>query len=449
MRKPAVFVLLAVLTLVLVVPAFGQTNTGKIFGHKVTIVTNAPNFQVFVDDRPFPGPVLNMADGRHRLRITAPGFLDWNGVVIVTADMTVNAPMRSAVPMFPLTVLPSVNGAAIFVDGVQAAQNTVPVPAGSHTVTVTAPGYLDFTATVNVASPLTVQAPLQVAFFPLTIQPSVPNAAIFVDGGQISGNVVNVAPGTHAIRVVAPGFQEFSTSVNVSGPLTVNAPLAGMGIAVTVQSNVQGPQVSIDGAPIAGNVAYVRPGRHTVHVTAPGYQDFTAVVNVVSPIVVNATLNPAGFLLTVMSNVQGAAVSVNSVARGATPYAEALPPGTYTVAVSAPGYAVFTTTVNLAQPVTVNAQLLPGMATLSFVIPPRYIDRDRGKDREGGQLKLSVDGKTVPFRRDAPTIQLPAGRHRIVMDVGALDVPLADFDFAPGMSYTVELFMELRARAGN
>jgi hypothetical protein len=374
--------------------------------------------------------------------------VDYVQTITVTGDMTVNVLLRPAVRSFPVSVVPNVNGALVFLDGVQVAGSPFPVPQGTHTIQVTAPGYQDFATTINVIGPLTIQARLVAAMIALTIQPNVPNAAIFVDGAQISGTVVNVLPGPHSVRVTAPGFREFNTTVDVAEPMVVQAVLATFGIALTVQPNVDGAIVFVDGAQISGNTVNVRPGRHDIRVAAPGYVDFGTSVNVTAPLVVTARLSAAGITLRVTSNVGGAIVAINNEVKGPVPYSEALPPGSYTVIVSAPGYSDFATTVSLSKPTTINALLQQAVANVSVVIPPGFLDRG---NREGaGQLKLFVDGKQLNFRKDTRGFPLTAGRHRIVLTSGALAVELADFDFQAGQSYTLQLYMELQAfTAGN
>ncbi len=444
MKKRALVLVVGGLILALAAaPVFSQGLSGKLLGHQVTIVVNVPNASIFVDDRQFPGNVVNMSEGPHDLRVSAPGFADFLQTITVTDDMTMNVTLRPLGRMFPVTVISSVPGALILVDGAQAPANRFPVTQGSHTIVVSAPGYQDFTTTVNITGPITIQARLQSALIPLTIQPSAPNASIFIDGARISGNVANVAAGTHTVRVTAPGFQEFNTTVNVAGPMVVQAPLGAMGIPLTIQTNVPGAIVLVDNLQVPGNTANVRPGRHVIRVSAPGYLDFNTSVNVTGPLVVNARLTPAGIPLTVTSNVQGAMVTVNDESKGEVPYTESLPPGSYTVTVSAPGYTDFVTSVSLAKATTINAQLRAGVANVSLVIPPQFLNREAS--REGaGQLKLLVDGKSFNFRKDAPRFSVTAGRHRIVLSSGALTVQFADFDFEAGRSYTLELYMELQ-----
>jgi hypothetical protein len=282
--------------------------------------------------------------------------------------------------------------------------------------------------------------------FTVTIVVNVPNATIFVDNNPIKGNVVRLPSGVHSFRITAPGYQEYVQNTTILANYTINVQLRPLGFPLTIQTNVEGALIIVDGTPISGDVINVAPGRHTIRVTADGYKNFNTTVNVVNgPIIVNVPLVHAGYTLTVNANVQGASVEIDGVLAGQTPFAEVYPIGTHNVVVSAPGYNSYATAVSLTAPRVVNAQLLPSYVTLNFVIPRGFLDPDN-KDA-AGLIQIYVDGRLVNQRREITGIQVAPGRHRIFVVSGGLYVQGGDFNFTPGMSYTIELFMELRVRA--
>jgi hypothetical protein len=360
-------------------PAFSQSVGGGkkvISTFTVTIVSNIPTAMIYVDNSQIKGNMVVLAAGVHNFRVSAPGYVDYIQDINVTANMTINAQLQAL--SFPLTVYVNVKGALIFVDGEQISGNVANVMGGSHSITVTANGFQDYNATVNVNGPLTINAQLQAQSFPLTINVNVNGALIFVDGAQISGNVANVMGGSHSIRVTANGYQDYNATVNVNGPLTLNAQLQAQSFPLTINVNVKGALIFVDGAQISGNVANVMGGSHAIRVTANGYQDYNA-------------------------------------------------------------------TVNVNGPLTLNAQLQASMATLNFVFPQSYLDPS---NREAiGQVKIFVDGQFVNPKREVSGIQIAAGRHTVYISSGGLFVQAGNFDFSAGTSYTIELFMELRVRA--
>jgi hypothetical protein len=286
----------------------------------------------------------------------------------------------------------------------------------------------------------------QMGGFTVTIVVNAPNATIFVDNNPISGNVVRLPSGVHSFRVTAPGYQQYVLNTTILANYTINAQLRPLGFSLTIQTNVGGAAIFVDGTQISGNVIIVTPGGHTVRVTADGYNDFNTTVNIVNaPMVVNVPLVLAGYTLTVNANVQGASVQIDGALAGQTPFAQVFPVGTHNVTVSAPGYISFGTSVSLTAPIVVNAQLQQSLATLNFTFPRGFLDPNN-KDA-AGLIRIFIDGRLVGQGRDFSGIQIAPGVHRIFVQSGGLFVQGGDYAFSPGVSYTIELFMELRVRA--
>ncbi len=293
--------------------AFGQGLTPKKIWD-LTIVVNAPNAVIYVDNVLVQGNTTKVAGGAHNVRVHADGYRDFNGPVNVGGNM--RFPVNLTPLGFPLTLRAVPPNARVFVDGADVTGTAPLVAPGNHTLQVTVAGFQDYTATITVNGPLTINVPpLRPAGFALTLRAVPPNARVFVDGTDVTGTVPLVAPGNHTLQVTVAGFVDYTVTVTVNGPLTVNVP----------------------------------------------------------------PLRPAGFLLTVNANVPNATVTVNNMARGAVPYSESLQPGTYSVRVSADGYQDYTTTVTLNNgSVPLNVQLQPVVlpSTLSFVVPPAFRDAD-------------------------------------------------------------------------
>jgi hypothetical protein len=351
-----------------------------------------------------------------------------------------------------LTIAVNVPGAQVWVDNVALPGNTTTVTGGAHNVRVQADGYYDFVGPVVVGGHMTFTVNLQPRGFPLTIRTNAPNAAIFVDGAEVTGTVPVVAGGNHTVQVSAPGFTDYSAVVAVNGPMTLDVSLRGRapaGIPFTVTSNVPDAVVSVNGV-MKGGIPYselLPRGRYQVRVTANGYGDYNATVILDKPFALDAQLQRSGLLLTVNGNVPNATVEINGEMRGRIPYAERLPAGAYIVRVTAPGFADYNARVNLDKPITMNVQLQPQLPppVLSITIPPAFLDPDSRQGDRDGQVRVFVDDRMVQ-RREMGHIEVAPGRHVVRVSSGALSVQLADFDFQPGMTYAIELSMDLKVR---
>ena len=134
----------------------------------------------------------------------------------------------------------------------------------------------------------------------ITSNPS--GAAAYVDGSFVGYTPVRFGTrtGQHTVRVERSGYQNFETTISLSGSaVSVDAALSGTqpqptqptgSGAVFIQSNVGGAEVFIDGT-FVGNIASgsgqlrvnsVAPGSHTLRITAPGFSTVERTFNVAS-----------------------------------------------------------------------------------------------------------------------------------------------------------------------
>jgi hypothetical protein len=280
----------------------------------------------------------------------------------------------------------------------------------------------------------------------LTIQVNVANATIVVDNMVLNGNSIVLPIGPHTIKVSAPGYIDFTQRVEMRANTTVRADLKPQSYPLSFASHVKGITIYIDGVQIAGTAFNVGFGTHAIRIIANGYQEYSSTVDVSGPLVINVPLVPIGYTLSVSANVHGATVAINNIAKGELPYSEVLPPGSYTVVISAPGFMSYATNVNLNGPISINAKLQEERpAVLNFVLPKGFLDPE-SRDPHS-QIRVYLDGKPINTKRELTGIQVSAGRHRISISSGDLYVQTADMEFEGGITYTLELFMELRVKA--
>ena len=226
---------------------------------------------------------------------------------------------------------------------------------------------------------------LKTRTFDLTIVVDAFGAEIWVDSVRIAGNVVKVQPGVHSIRVRAEGAYDYSENINVTADRTLVVRMKPRTYPVTIRVNVPGASISVDGEPVAGSVASVSAGAHTLRVSAEGYEDSVTSISVSAAMVVDVALERIGFLLSVNANVKTARVTINGVSRGTVPFSEYLPPGAYTVKVSARGFGDYVASIMLDGPVSINAALQQGpqaggaTALISFVVPSEFLIPMSGK----------------------------------------------------------------------
>ncbi|HDQ14900.1 MAG TPA: PEGA domain-containing protein [Sediminispirochaeta sp.] len=118
---------------------------------------------------------------------------------------------------------------------------------------------------------------------------------VFIDGQAIKGNSLSVEAGSHEILVRASGYFDWRQSVNVDRDMTVNASLQPEQYRLTVDSNISGADVYINGDS-RGRVRFtddLRPGRYNIRVSYYGYRDYNTTVTLDQDLRVYAELEPA------------------------------------------------------------------------------------------------------------------------------------------------------------
>jgi hypothetical protein len=143
-------------------------------------------------------------------------------------------------------------------------------------------------------------------------------------------------------------------------------------INLTVTCNIAGANVSIlagdqkDSPTLTGKTTFtvqLDKGTYPVTVGAPGYVSQTQYFNLQSNQTVHFNLDADKPSLKVNCNVRGATVVIGSpyqngnVARGTAPFSAVLDKGSYSVTVSAPGYASRTQSINISAATTLNFNL--------------------------------------------------------------------------------------------
>jgi archaellum component FlaF (FlaF/FlaG flagellin family) len=136
----------------------------QVFNHNLTVSANVNGADVYVNGNlagktPFNGQV---PQGSYTVVVKAPGYNDYTQNVVVNGPTRVNANLQGMTYQLSVTAA-NVHGATVFVNGAQVGQS--PYQAfllpGSYTVTIKAPGFIDYQVQVNVNGPQAVNAVLQ------------------------------------------------------------------------------------------------------------------------------------------------------------------------------------------------------------------------------------------------------------------------------------------------
>jgi hypothetical protein len=314
-------VLLTLITLVALSAAFAQTK------FPLTITCNEMNADVYINDKLYtqtaPNLVVDLPIGVYAIKVMKPGFYDFHGSVTVRVRANViNAILQplpppppppapvpvpglktskgGTIPLFPLNISSNVPGAQVFINGRSVGQTPLSqnVLGGNYDIRVTAPGYADFQQRMNVRSPTQINAILQGMSSQFSVSSNVNGADVIINGNPAGKTPFSaqLPMGSYSVQVRARGYFDFQQNVVVgNGPSQVNAVLQPLGYQVSVNANVQGAAVIVNGqsvgqTPFATSLA---PGNYSLIVRAPGYIDYQLQLSVNGPQAINATLQGA------------------------------------------------------------------------------------------------------------------------------------------------------------
>lgn len=250
------------------------------------IVTNPGNAQIFIDGKPVKGTDFTLPAGNHTIVVKAQGFQDFSTTVNLAQNMTITANLQ---PLgYRLSVQSNVQGADVFINNKPVGKTnfTGTFPPGNYQVRVVMPGFSDFNTTVALKSDTTVNAALKPMMFSLTVQSSIQGAQVFINKNRAGATnfTGQYPPGTYAVQVSMPGFQDFITTINLNQNMVIDANLIPLMAKVqfTVPQNIQDTRIPgsinqikiyIDGKPANLGLNDIPPGSHVIRITSGGLAD--------------------------------------------------------------------------------------------------------------------------------------------------------------------------------
>jgi formylglycine-generating enzyme required for sulfatase activity len=390
--------------------------------------------------------------GDHLLRAERQGYVPAEEDITVRDGELLLVRLRLAKLPGKLDIDTGGVAATVSADGavVGRAPGEVEVPAGSRTITLRAPRYLDYVTTVEVEGASVRQelkASLQPAWGTLNISSNPAGARVSVDGREVgpAPASVDLDAGVRRIELAATGLKTWQSSVVIKagetlsiGPITLGQPDARQ----TVRSVPAGAQVSVGGAlrgrtPVTVDLS--SGANHDVVLALPGYANFTRTVFAEpgKPIAIDARLDPQLGAVSVQGEPADAEVLVDGASRGRAPQSLKLTTIQHKIEVRKPGFQPFTTDVTPA-------------TGLERFVKYKLVSADRGTalqesaptitTKSGYTLKLAPRGTFVmgSDRREQgrrPNEGMSQISLRRPFYIGTMEVTNADFrKFRPGHS---------------
>lgn len=337
---------------------------------------------------------------------------------------------------FILNIQANPSNAIIYVDGKRVQSGGIRVSAGTHTISAEAPGYADYSATVNVRQNMNFTVDMKpvssggTGTYTLSFVTNPPNAAVYVDGRRVSGNSIQVSRGSHTISAQAAGYDNFSATLNVLQNITfpINMKASSSGISVYtlgIQVSPSNALVYVDGNRVSGNSIRVSPGAHTITAQAAGYLDYSATVNVRQDMSFTVEMKAAAaalYTLTIQISPANAIVYIdgNRLAGNSIRLAA----GAHTVKAEAAGYSDYSASINLSQ----NMSLPVNLTALNYKLTVSC---------NVSSAAIYVDG----LRIQGNAVNVGAGTHTVRVEAAGYTDYLTQVNVTGNMTLPISLAM--------
>lgn len=311
---------LLVLAGILIVGLLGIAPAAAI---QFQIYSNPSNAEVSVDNFWFdqtPATIQYPDSGWHTIRISKAGYQtsvrseyctgDDNNVCVINVDL---APVT---PTYGYLSLSTLNDAAVTVDGVFQGYGSMVIPlyTGTHALTITKPGYYDYSESVSIydgqttsRAPGMTPYPQQPQYGSLQIDSDPAGASVYLDNvykgiepATGAFYITDLAPGTYTLTLKLPDYQPWTQQVQVQAgivndiwPKLVPSPVGPTPDTtgqIFAYSTPAGADVYVDNvykgiSPVT--LTNIPAGSHTIAFKLIGYQDYSTVASVTGGTIIN------------------------------------------------------------------------------------------------------------------------------------------------------------------
>ena len=358
--------------------------------YRLTVQPDPPAARVrLVDSGVAYQPGVALAPGEYQIEVSLDGY-ETSRIPVRIANSDVVLPVglkKIEQPLaYRLTVQPDPPTAQVrLVDSSTAYQPGVALAPGSYTVEVTHSDYESAWVTVpitnsDVTVPVkltrkTAAPPAKPSAYRLTVRAEPADARIRLLGIKTAYSPgVSLSPGSYTIEVSQKGYETRRVPVRIADsdvtiPVTLVKQAKPEQYRLTVRADPPSARVRLLGTKTTYKPGVsLPPGSYTVEVSQPGYETQRTSARIVdSDVTISVALakqpEPAQYRLTVQTDPPGAQVRLRGTRTAYRP-GVTLPPGSYTVEVSQPGYETRQVAVRIADgdvtlPVTLARRVEP------------------------------------------------------------------------------------------
>ncbi|MBN1410916.1 MAG: PEGA domain-containing protein [Spirochaetales bacterium] len=208
-----------------------EPTSGVFTQFKLRIDANIRGATVFIDNvqrgrTPF---TMLIPVGTYNLRVTAPGYTDYNERIAISADSNFNITLEESVKYYTLQVTANVKGARLYINGHDSGKTPVSLnlAAGDYQIRVSYKNFADFEQVIRLDHDMRINAELRSSLAQLKIiipkdildnrKNAIRQVYIYIDGKRYVNKLdFDLESGVHKIRILSGGLS-VEASFNFEG----------------------------------------------------------------------------------------------------------------------------------------------------------------------------------------------------------------------------------------
>jgi hypothetical protein len=331
-----------------------STETGKQQVETGTIIVNSKPSPAYVDlDGSRMGHtravLAQVAVGVHRVRVYFDSDTQLATDVELAADQTVT--IMADFSATPARIWTDAKYAVSFVsdppgtltlDGkvVGDLPKTVTLQNGRHSFSVSRDGYRTVEQSIDVSGLKLYKLALEKIDWRILVTSDPAGSSVQVDGKEagVTPASVPVSRGAHSVRVARDHYTAWTGTVTVSSreQESVSAALSRVEYQLRVEAAPSGARVAVDGAAAVSSpwAGWLKPGAHSVSVSAPNCSPVTQTVNLQADTVLPINLDRQNGQVSITTNPANAQILIDGTVVGTGTATATLPAGYHQVSFS-------------------------------------------------------------------------------------------------------------------
>ncbi|MBC8552844.1 MAG: PEGA domain-containing protein, partial [Candidatus Brocadiales bacterium] len=426
-----------------------QLKTGSF-----TIISEPAETTIYIDGKEVGTTPLTIdapSPGKHSVEARLDGYETWSRSIdfVQGKPITLTATLQIKPGTVSITSAPS--NATTFIDskevGITPVVITDPSP-GTHTVELKMDGYERWSKSIDIVEgkETVITADLQMKAGSISVNSKPQEAIIYIDGkksGKTPETITDLIPGTHLVKVIMNGYEDWSESVDIIGDKknTLTAELLKITGSINVSSNPPEAAIYLDGEKVGAtpdSLQSVAIGAHEVEVKMEGFAEWKKEINVKKgkELALNVALQPNTGTASIESDPAEAVTLLDGNNIGNTPVSlTGIKIGIHEVELQKEGYVSCKKTIKIkaGRVNSLTAKLIEMTGSVSV-------------DSKPSNAIVCVNGKKIG-NTPATITELAAGKYQLEVTMDCYETWSDSISINPGKESTITA--ELQPKAGS